>query len=366
MGNDASSYPAVVDGTEAAHKVSNGVGEWGNVVGKCYICGMRGLVYVIALMVITVCGCVGRSDMHGLDEAGAMLQRDPAKALELLNGYDVSTFGDSADMARWALLYSEAMVANRLAAPTDTIINIAISYYGRHNDPAALGKARQIKALMDAVSNERDALATALYLQKEKEFMLYKERSKRERLVLVVLIVGIIAVSVIVRQRQRLRLNDAQTRALMAEASRLNDGLRERQTECSALNARLSASLANRFGMIDELCGTYYESQGTKAEKKAIVDKVKSHIEALAHDEGIFSDMESCHEELLCRFRQDIPGLKPEEYRLMVYLASGLSNRTIALLIGESIDVAYKRKSRLKAKISQSSSPDKALFLSKF
>ena len=50
----------------------------------------------------------------------------------------------------------------------------------------------------------------------------------------------------------------------------------------------------------------------------------------------------------------------------MVYLASGLSNRTIALLIGESIDVAYKRKSRLKAKIAATDTPGKAQFLSVF
>ena len=36
-------------------------------------------------------------------------------------------------MARWALLYSEAMVVNQLSAPTDSIINIAVDYYGHHN-----------------------------------------------------------------------------------------------------------------------------------------------------------------------------------------------------------------------------------------
>ena len=58
--------------------------------------------------------------------------------------------------------------------------------------------------------------------------------------------------------------------------------------------------------------------------------------------------------------------LKQEEYRLMVYIVSGLSNRTIALLIGESIDTTYKRKSRLKAKIASSSSPNKDILLNAF
>ncbi len=50
----------------------------------------------------------------------------------------------------------------------------------------------------------------------------------------------------------------------------------------------------------------------------------------------------------------------------MVYIVSGLSNRTIALLIGESIDTTYKRKSRLKAKIASSSSPNKDILLNAF
>ena len=46
----------------------------------------------------------------------------------------VAEFEDSATMARWALMYSEAMVANNLAAPADTIVDIAVDYYGSHSD----------------------------------------------------------------------------------------------------------------------------------------------------------------------------------------------------------------------------------------
>ena len=36
---------------------------------------------------------------------------------------------------------------------------------------------------------------------------------------------------------------------------------------------------------------------------------------------------------------------------LLVYLASGLSTRTICLLLDESVNVIYKRKSRLKSRL---------------
>jgi len=294
-----------------------------------------------------------------------MLRDNPTKAFERLNEYDVAEFQDSATMARWALLYGEAMAANRFTAPTDTIINIAVSYYGSHNLDKEYQRACELKRLL-AKDYKQNALASALYIQKEKEFMLYKERTRRNQFIFIGIIMLIAACGIITWQRQRLKLKEAQNDVLMAEASSLKKDLIHHQSECSSLASKLSVSLTNHFGVINDLCETYYESQGSKTERKAIVDKVKSHIEALKSNEGIFTEMERCHEDLLKQMLNALPNLKPEEYRLMVYLASGLSNRTIALLIGESIDVAYKRKSRLKAKISASDIPDKERFMNVF
>lgn len=90
---------------------------------------MRCLLYIILLLVVTGCSYSSSTSTNGLDEAERILHSDPTAALEKLNGFDVTEFQDSASMARWALLYSEALVANRLTAPTDTIVNIAIDYY---------------------------------------------------------------------------------------------------------------------------------------------------------------------------------------------------------------------------------------------
>ncbi len=326
---------------------------------------MKALLYIILALVITGCSYSGSVHTHGLDEAQSMLTSDPARAFEKLNEYDVAEFKDSATMARWALLYGEAMNANRFTAPTDTIINIAIAYYGSHCLDTEYQRACQLKTSLLS-GTEPNALASALYVQKEKEFMLYKERARRNQLAGIGIIILLTSSATIMWQRQRLKLKDAQTNALMAEASLLKESLDIRKTECTSLVSQLTASLSNRFGIIDGLCETYYESQGTKAEKKAIVDKVKAQIESLKSDDGAFLEMERCHEPMLQKLREAIPSLKPDEYRLMVYLASGLSNRTIALLIGESIDVAYKRKSRLKAKIAATDTPDRTQFLSVF
>ena len=55
-----------------------------------------------------------------------------------------------------------------------------------------------------------------------------------------------------------------------------------------------------------------------------------------------------CRDNVLVKIKESNPGIKPEDYMLLVFLASGLSTRTISLLLGETVEVIYKRKSRLK------------------
>ncbi len=329
---------------------------------------MRALLYITVMLVITACS-FSKAPSPELDEAQRLMSSDPTAALAKLNQLDVSELKDSSIIARWALLYSEAMVVNDLSAPTDTIVNIAIDYYGRHNLADEFEKASQLKALMRSAGNS-DKLATALYLQKEREFLLYKERMKQQQIVFTGIIILLLAAGVIVWQRHRLKIKEMQNESLVAESSQLMKGLLQNESLCFELQGKIKNILTNRFSIIDELCETYFESHGTKTERKAIADKVKSQIDDLKSDSGLFAEMEKsvndANNGILDNLKKEYPGVKPEEYRLIVYLAGNLSNRTIALLLGESIDVIYKRKSRLKAKIAALPSADSAYFLSIF
>lgn len=311
---------------------------------------MRGLIYVVVLMVAAGCG-VSVVHPQALDEAERMMERDPQAALSALNGLDVSEFEDSATMARWALLYSEAIAANKLSAPTDTIVDIAIDYYGRHNRASEFQKASMLKTLMR--EGKGDELATALYLQKEKEFLLYKERARRELYAYAAIIVLLAAAAMMMWMRQRMRLQALRNDALMAEASALRSRMDASRGDVCRLEQKLHGLLEKRFALIDSLCQTYYETQGTKVERKALVDKVKSEIDAVRKD--AFAEMETavndCRGNLLVRVRECYAEMKPEEYQLLVYIASGLSARAISLLLGETVEVVYKRKSRLKSRL---------------
>ena len=82
---------------------------------------------------------------------------------------------------------------------------------------------------------------------------------------------------------------------------------------------------------------------------------MKQEIEALKGDDAMLRDMEKavddCRDGLLRHLREEYADIKPADYRLAVLLACGLSNRTISLLMGETLEVVYKRKSRLKLRL---------------
>ncbi len=315
---------------------------------------MRALLYIVMLLIVTGCGYSG-TQSDELDAAQKLMAGNPAEALSRLNGMDVSEFQDSATMARWALLYSEALAENRLSAPTDTIVNIAIDYYGRHDNADGLRKALHFKSVI-MPSDNSDALATALYLQKEKEYMLYKERAKRERYLFWGIVILLVAAGTIVWMRQKINLQNARNNALMAEASGLKCQIDATRSDVGRLESKLHNLLENRFALIDSLCQTYYEMQGTKNERKAIADKVKSEIDAVRTDS--FPELEQavndCRDNILVRVKDNYPQIKADDYQLLVYLFSGLSTRTMSLLLGESVDVVYKRKSRLKSRLKES------------
>lgn len=173
------------------------------------------------------------------------------------------------------------------------------------------------------------------------------------------LVVILIAVGIIVWMRQSLKVQFLRNETLMAEASGLKRQIDASRGDIGRLEMKLHGLLEDRFTLIDSLCQTYYESQGTKIERKAIIDKVKSEIESVRTH--FFPKMEQavndCRDNILVKVKENWPEIKPEDYQLLVYLASGLSTRTISLLIGESVDVVYKRKSRLKSRLKVSVEP---------
>ncbi len=331
---------------------------------------MRSLLYIFIIILLSGCS-MSNSFSRTLDNAQDRLATDPEEAYRLLNDIDISEFNDSAEMARWALLYSEAMAANHISLPTDTIINIAVEYYSHHNLTEELSKARQLRtAVTTEHKNDCDTLMQALYIQKVREYSLYRERTTRELYTIIGITAILLFALIIMWQRQRIRVQRLLNENLITEASDLRSLLSVREADCRELEVNLERLLGQRFELIGKLCDTFYEAQGTRTERKAIAEQVKHEIESLKSDSKTMAEIEQsvneCRDNILAKLKTGLPAISDNDYQLFTLLACGFSNRAISMLTGETIEVIYKRKSRLRARIKNSDSPDTDIFLSVF
>ncbi|MCI8998050.1 MAG: hypothetical protein HFJ95_03530 [Muribaculaceae bacterium] len=331
---------------------------------------MHRLFYIYLVLLLTGCS-MSSSYSRQLDDAQQMLAKNPQEAYHRLNALDISEFNDSADIARWALLYSEAMVTNNLTAPSDSIINIALSYYSTHNLTEQLQRAEAVKHLLSkSPSVECDKLISVLYIQKEREYQLFEQRLAHQRYIFIGITAILIAAGIIAWLYQRLRIQNLRHEALLAEASDLRSLLSVREADYSGLEDTVAKLFGKRFELIGKLCDTFYEAQGTRTERKAIAEQVKAEIDHLRTDSSTMAEIETsvneCRDNLLIKLKEEMPAISKDDYLLITLLACGFSNRAISMLIGESIDVIYKRKSRLKGKINTASLPNSPLYLSVF
>lgn len=125
--------------------------------------------------------------------------------------------------------------------------------------------------------------------------------------------------------------------------------------------------MRNSFSTINHLCYEYFEKADTNFLKKSIYAKVEQEIDHLKSKEQL-SQFEQVLNEycdgIMLRINAQIPQLSDAERTLLIYLYSGLSARTICVLMDIQLKTFYMRRLRLKNKIETSDAPDKKWFVS--
>lgn len=133
------------------------------------------------------------------------------------------------------------------------------------------------------------------------------------------------------------------------------------------LKTKLSDLMRNRFSTINQLCYEYFEKADTNFLKKSIYNKVEQEINRLKSQEQLYQFEQVLNEYcdgIILRINVQIPQLSDAERTLLIYLYSGLSARTICVLMDIQLKTFYMRRLRLKNKIETSDASDKEWFVS--
>lgn len=109
---------------------------------RLVMCALSAVCFTAISSILVGCASDELTDadvVAQLDSAELLVEREPAKAFEILSSVDRGRIRGDEDIARYALLYSEACYYNRIFVDVDSLSHVAVEYYSdgdMHNERA--------------------------------------------------------------------------------------------------------------------------------------------------------------------------------------------------------------------------------------
>lgn len=231
--------------------------------------------------------------------------------------------------------------------------------------------------IMRETANQQIA---AFYTGRDAE-LTRKMQSQRATYRLILFFIFVLAVfgAIILRQRfilhrkqrnENIQLIQSLTDSIKIHQQTIADNNEQGRSRENALKKEINDILADRFGLLNQLCGEYYRPQGSASEKMAIYRRVEELIERFRKDSSTVNrlcDTVNRHKsDILCNFNEDMPSASDDDKLLFLYLTVGLDSRAISVLFGIRIEAVYNRKAKLKKRIEQLDSCRRDIYMKYF
>lgn len=95
----------------------------------------KSMLFFVVFALMLAVGCTPAKDkVSDVQRAESLLNSDPVQALEIMRSIDRSTIHENAEIAHYALVYSEACYYNRMLVTSDSLTRICVDYYGGRQD----------------------------------------------------------------------------------------------------------------------------------------------------------------------------------------------------------------------------------------
>jgi tetratricopeptide (TPR) repeat protein/DNA-binding CsgD family transcriptional regulator len=232
---------------------------------------------------------------------------------------------------------------------------------GNYRD--ALGYKEVYDGVMEQINEQERAnsVQEIEQLYYNKQLMLENENIKRQNrsaiiiysLITVILLLGLVWAAV--SWRRKIRQKNGQIEEYLAVANEAelsrNNLLGELDVQ-KEKEKRLKELLENRFAEIRELAGTYYEFGYSKKLQK----KVEELLSLQSFGKDMFEVIENVvnakNNGAMEKIRANYPSITEENFKLLNLIYAGFSPQEISVILNDTPQNIYVRKSRLKRKIS--------------
>lgn len=184
-----------------------------------------------------------------------------------------------------------------------------------------------------------------------------------------VVTIGLICVIFILYRKARRRERDEMDATIGA----LHESLTELQREADSARAdyedarrRLKAvnplqAVKDKFGYLNSLCSEYYSTDAPVKQKAGkLAEKIQKEIDRMRDDKKFQKSIEAKFNAasggLMAAMRADYPGLKEQDYLLVLYSGLGFTSKAVAVLLDSEAGALYTRRWRLATKIAEGDS----------
>lgn len=235
--------------------------------------------------------------------------------------------------------------------------------------------------IQDSLLNMRLANSVTIaqrdFARQELEAEKLKETQRMQLWIFAIIIVILFSIGLVWNFKRRhviLKLEMENTMSLVDEIKRtlqakqdVIDSLSEQVLSMKAISRNsdllVSTLFEKRFEMLNGLFTSYFSGQNKLFEKNTIYKEVQNIVKGFSEDSESFAEVESMvnqkYENILVTIKKCFPKIKETDYKFFCFTFAGLSSRAISLLLDESLDNVYQKRSRWKARIDALNIPQK-------
>lgn len=248
-------------------------------------------------------------------------------------------------------------------------------YYDSSNVYESLGDFKKaLSNLWDAVSAQNKVLRNLLsqpilsaqknYYKDQFESYNYKLKVTRCFMICIIAIIILIIALAIVLFKKRLNEKDLE---IERHINIINEIRNTNEENISKTLLKAKQQMSSYFEQVNQIGDAYYEFTDTEKGRNKFLSDFKSTLERFSKDKHYYMQLENTvneyNDDVMLKLRNDIPGIKESDYKLLCYIIIGFSNRFISILLDEKPQNIATRKSRLRTKIINCDSKNRELFL---
>lgn len=215
-----------------------------------------------------------------------------------------------------------------------------------------------------------DTSEELVHLREENLQLRARLQAADNHIVIVRIIIGAALIIVLITFRY-LRLRDRRRREEQIHENErilsIAEDLQKRLSE--AENNATESSMLEKMGLgvLERLCEQYYIYEGTENLQPKLLKEAKAVIDDLRQKpQQLEAALDAQKNSLITNFKTQFPRCKEDDIRLFCLLSAGFNSTTISMLMGRDKQYIYNRIWRLKTRITESSAPDKEIFLRQF